>query len=189
MTTKDNNTNNHFVKSFLRRILIRFLCLKFSLFVCQQIIWQIISGKSPNTSLSFRYNANNEELEELFQECDDDPPTPQPEPPATRSESASPKKTSSIIDKYFKSIRNEKPIEKIDDIKQDVKSEESRAPSVPKEVTSSPMKDYLNRLGKRSTSEVLPEGKESNETWKIFHDFKFKIAQAVEDMKTRSVEG
>lgn len=51
------------------------------------------------------------------------------------------------------------------------------------------MKDYLNRLGKRSTSEVLPEGKESNETWKIFHDFKFKIAQAVEDMKTRSVEG
>lgn len=40
-------------------------------------------------------------------------------------------------------------------------------------------------------SEVMTEvkDKEANETWKIFHDFKFKIAQAVEDMKTRSVEG
>lgn len=148
-------------------------------------------GKSPNTSLSFRYNANNEELEELFHECDDDRPIPQVEP-QVRSESASPKKTektSSIIDKYFKSIRNEKPTEKVDEIKTDVKPEENRAPSVPKEVSSSPVKDYLNRLGKRSTSDVIPEGKEANETWKIFHDFKFKIAQAVEDMKTRSVEG
>nr|XP_026488194.1 testis-expressed protein 2 isoform X1 [Vanessa tameamea] len=144
-------------------------------------------GKSPNTSLSFRYNANNEELEELFHACDDDPPTPQPDPPV-RSESASPKKTEkspSIIDKYFKSIRTEKLPEKVDDLKQDPKPEENRSPIAPKEVTSSPMKEYLNRLGKRSISEVVPE---SNETWKIFHDFKFKIAQAVEDMKTRSGE-
>ncbi|CAH0719469.1 unnamed protein product, partial [Brenthis ino] len=148
------------------------------------------AGKSPNTSLSFRYNANNEELEELFHECDDDRPIPQVEP-QVRCESASPKKTektSSIIDKYFKSIRNEKPSEKVDEVKTDVKSEENRAPIVPKEVSSSPVKDYLNRFGKRSTSDVIPEGKEANETWKIFHDFKFKIAQAVEDMKTRSVE-
>ncbi|XP_045448409.1 testis-expressed protein 2 [Melitaea cinxia] len=148
------------------------------------------AGKSPNTSLSFRYNANNEELEELFQACEDDPPTPQPDPPV-KTESASPKKTersSSIIDKYFKSMRTEKLTEKVEDVKQELKSEENRSPVTPKEVTSSPMKEYLNRLGKRSASEVIPEGKEANETWKIFHDFKFKIAQAVEDMKTRSVE-
>lgn len=60
----------------------------------------------------------------------------------------------------------------------------------PKDVSSSPVKEYLNRLSKRSVSESTPELKEgSNETWKIFHDFKFKIAQAVEDMKTRSLEG
>ncbi|CAH2106536.1 unnamed protein product [Euphydryas editha] len=147
-----------------------------------------VPGKSPNTSLSFRYNANNEELEELFQACEDDPPTPQPDPPI---KSESPKKTEkspSIIDKYFKSMRTEKPPEKVEDVKQETKSEENRSPIAPKEVTSSPMKEYLNRLGKRSASEVIPEGKEANETWKIFHDFKFKIAQAVEDMKTRSVE-
>ncbi|XP_072932096.1 testis-expressed protein 2-like isoform X2 [Epargyreus clarus] len=154
------------------------------------------TGKSPNTSLSFRYNANNEELEELFQACEDDPPTPQCEPPPVRSESASPKrtdKTSSILDKYFKSIRTEKPeksIDKPEDVKAETKEETKTAPP-PKEVTSSPMKEYLNRLGKRNTSEGTPEPKEpkeANETWKIFSDFKFKIAQAVEDMKTRSVE-
>lgn len=130
-------------------------------------------------------------MEELFQACEDDPPTPQPDPPV-KTESASPKKTersSSIIDKYFKSMRTEKLPEKVEDVKQELKSEENRSPVTPKEVTSSPMKEYLNRLGKRSASEVIPEGKEANETWKIFHDFKFKIAQAVEDMKTRSVEG
>ncbi|KAG6445868.1 hypothetical protein O3G_MSEX004134 [Manduca sexta] len=151
-----------------------------------------VSGKSPNTSLSFRYNANNEELEELYHVCEDDPPTPQAEPAPSQSENASPKrgeKTSSIIDKYFKSMRTEKPIEKLDEVKPpDAKPEESKTP-VPKEVSSSPMKDYLNRLSKKSTSDVAQEVKEgSNETWKIFHDFKFKIAQAVEDMKTRSVE-
>ncbi|XP_045772138.1 testis-expressed protein 2 [Maniola jurtina] len=152
------------------------------------------AGKAPNTSLSFRYNPNNEELEELFQGCEDDPPTPQPEPPV-RSESASPKKmekSSSIIDKYFKSMRNEKPVEKVEEAKTDPKDAkvDEKKGDTPKEVTSSPMKEYLNRLGKRSTSEVVTEvkDKESNETWKIFHDFKFKIAQAVEDMKTRSVE-
>ncbi|XP_039754159.1 testis-expressed protein 2 [Pararge aegeria] len=152
------------------------------------------SGKTPNTSLSFRYNANNEELEQLFssqQSCDDDPPTPQAEPPV-RSESASPKKTeksSSIIDKYFKSMRTEKPVEKVEDVKNETKADEKKG-DPPKEVTSSPMKEYLNRLGKRNTSEVVADvkDKEANETWKIFHDFKFKIAQAVEDMKTRSVE-
>ncbi|KAJ0177113.1 hypothetical protein K1T71_007122 [Dendrolimus kikuchii] len=151
------------------------------------------SGKSPNTSLSFRYNANNEELEELYHVCEDDPPTPQCDPPSAQSENASPKrgdKTPSIIDKYFKSIRNEKLVEKTEDVKpvESKVAEEARSPT-PKEVTASPMKEYLNRLGKRSTSEVTPEAKEgSNETWKIFHDFKFKIAQAVEDMKTRSTE-
>lgn len=151
------------------------------------------SSKSPNTSLSFRYNANNEELEELYNVCDDDPPTPQCDTPSnTQSENASPKKgdrTPSIIDKYFKSIRSEKIVEKVEDAKtaEPKVTEESRGSVAPKEVTSSPMKEYLNRLGKRSTSEVIPETKEgSNETWKIFHDFKFKIAQAVEDMKTRS---
>ncbi|CAH2268975.1 jg16000 [Pararge aegeria aegeria] len=152
------------------------------------------SGKTPNTSLSFRYNANNEELEQLFssqQSCDDDPPTPQAEPPV-RSESASPKKTeksSSIIDKYFKSMRTEKPVEKVEDVKNETKADEKKG-DPPKEVTASPMKEYLNRLGKRNTSEVVADvkDKEANETWKIFHDFKFKIAQAVEDMKTRSVE-
>ncbi|XP_052740221.1 testis-expressed protein 2 [Bicyclus anynana] len=149
------------------------------------------SGKAPNTSLSFRYKANNEELEQLFQGCDDDPPTPQPEPP-TRSESASPKKSEkspSIIDKYFKSMRTEKAVEKVEDVKAETKTDDKKG-DVPKEVTSSPMKEYLNRLGKRSTSEVVTDvkDKEANETWKIFHDFKFKIAQAVEDMKTRSVE-
>ncbi|XP_035432519.2 testis-expressed protein 2 isoform X2 [Spodoptera frugiperda] len=152
-------------------------------------------GKSPNTSLSFRYNANNEELEELYHVCEDDPPTPQCDPPvSTPVENASPKRgerSSSIIDKYFKSIRAEK-IEKPEDVKpvenkpEEVKGKEA---PIPKEVTSSPMKEYLNRLGKRSTPDVTPDVKEgSNETWKIFHDFKFKIAQAVEDMKTRSVE-
>ncbi|XP_041977923.1 testis-expressed protein 2 [Aricia agestis] len=147
------------------------------------------SGKSPNTSISFRYNANNEELEELSQACDDDPPTPQSDPPP-KTENTSPKKTeksASILDKYFKSMRTEKPTEKVEE-KSDTKPEESKTPVPPKEVTSSPMKDYLNRLGKRSNSEVAPETKEANETWKIFHDFKYKIAQAVEDMKTRSVE-
>ncbi|KAH9630737.1 hypothetical protein HF086_010678 [Spodoptera exigua] len=153
-------------------------------------------GKSPNASLSFRYNANNEELEELYHVCEDDPPTPQCDPPvSTPVENASPKRgerSSSIIDKYFKSIRSEKIIEKPEDVKPvESKQEEAKVKEapVPKEVTSSPMKEYLNRLGKRSTPEVTPDVKEgSNETWKIFHDFKFKIAQAVEDMKTRSVE-
>lgn len=162
----------------------------------------IFAGKSPNTSLSFRYNANNEELEELYNVCEDDPPTPQFDvPQSTQSENASPKrgdKSSSIIDKYFKSIRDkpaekekllEKPTEKAEDAKPvDSKQiEEGVSVIPPKEVSSSPMKEYFNRLGKRSSSEV--EVKESNETWKIFHDFKFKIAQAVEDMKTRSLEG
>ncbi|KAJ8728044.1 hypothetical protein PYW08_016429 [Mythimna loreyi] len=150
-------------------------------------------GKSPNTSLSFRYNANNEELEELFHVCEDDPPTPQCDPPpGTPVENASPKRgerSSSIIDKYFKSMRSEKALEKLDDAKPaESKPEEVKA-AAPKEVTSSPMKEYLNRLGKRSTPDVTPDVREgSNETWKLFHDFKFKIAQAVEDMKTRSVE-
>ncbi|XP_049868978.1 testis-expressed protein 2 isoform X2 [Pectinophora gossypiella] len=158
--------------------------------------------KSPNTSLSFRYNANNEELEELYEVCEDDPPTPQFDvsaSPSVRSENASPKrgdKTSSILDKYFKSIRtaDKQLLEKVD--KQEDKgdkqcetksSDENRTPA--KDVSSSPMKEYLNRLGKRSVSETT-EVKDvgSNETWKLFHDFKFKIAQAVEDMKTRSLE-
>ncbi|CAK1547090.1 unnamed protein product [Leptosia nina] len=146
------------------------------------------SGKSPNSALSFRYNANNEELEELFPPCDPTTPIPQGDQP-TKSETASPKKTektSSIIDKYFKSIRSEKSSEKVEDVKPDPKPEETKSPT-PKEISSSPMKEYLNRLGKRSTSEGS-DMKEPNETWKIFHDFKFKIAQAVEDMKTRSVE-
>ncbi|XP_068631680.1 testis-expressed protein 2 [Battus philenor] len=150
------------------------------------------AGKSPNTTLSFRYNANNEALEELFEPCEDDPPTPQCEPPAKEPINASPKRgdKTSIIDKYFKSMRTEKPNEKQEESKAENKSQdESRNPAPSKDVTSSPMKDYLNRLGKRSTSESIAETKESsNETWKIFHDFKFKIAQAVEDMKTRSVE-
>lgn len=153
-------------------------------------------GKSPNSSLSFRYNANNEELEELYHVCEDDPPTPQCDPPpSTPIENASPKRgerSSSIIDKYFKSMRAEKPVEKPIEKSEDGKSAEGKqdeAKPVPKEVSSSPMKDYLNRLGKRSTPDVTPDVKEApNETWKIFHDFKFKIAQAVEDMKTRSVE-
>ncbi|XP_063618771.1 testis-expressed protein 2 isoform X1 [Cydia splendana] len=151
------------------------------------------SGKSPNASLSFRYTANNEELEELYHMCDDDPPTPQNDPP--QNETASPKKadkSSSILDKYFKSMRTEKPPDKEnDDPKSDPKPLEDTKPAAPpKEVTSSPMKEYLNRLGKRTTtSEGSIDAKESsNETWKIFHDFKFKIAQAVEDIKTRSVE-
>ncbi|CAH0397973.1 unnamed protein product [Chilo suppressalis] len=148
-------------------------------------------GKAPNTALSFRYNANNEELEELFDACEDDPPTPQCDVPvSTLSENASPKKTdkTSIIDKYFKSMR-EKQVDKTEDAKVSETKVTDEAKSVqnpPKEISSSPMKDYLNRLGKRSTSEV--DVKEPNETWKIFHDFKFKIAQAVEDMKTRSLE-
>lgn len=149
----------------------------------------MVSGKTPvpATSFSFRYNANNEELEELFEPCEDDPPTPQFDgSPVAQSENASPKKgdkTPSILDKYFKSIRAEKFDDKILEPKP---VEENKTP--PKEVSSSPMKDYLNRLGKRSTSEPA-DTKEVNETWKIFHDFKFKIAQAVEDMKTRSLEG
>lgn len=162
------------------------------------VIVFVFSGKSPNSSLSFRYNANNEELEELYHVCDDDPPTPQCDPPpGTPVENASPKRgerSSSIIDKYFKSMRSEKVLEKLDDAKpSEPKQEEVKPASVPKEVSSSPMKEYLKGLGKRSTPDVTPEVKEvkegSNETWKIFHDFKFKIAQAVEDMKTRSVEG
>lgn len=146
--------------------------------------------------MSFRYNANNEELEELYHNvCEDDPPTPQCDPPSAQIENASPKrgdKTPSIIDKYFKSIRSEKIVEKTDDVKavESKVSDDTKTPITPKEVTASPMKEYLNRLGKRNTSEVTPETKEgSNETWKIFHDFKFKIAQAVEDMKTRSTDG
>lgn len=128
--------------------------------------------------------------------CDDDPPTPQCEPsPSGQSENASPKKTdksSSILDKYFKSMRPEKTVDKTEDVKTEVKpAEEAKSVNPPKEVTSSPMKEYLNRLGKRNTtSEGSIDPKEgSNETWKIFHDFKFKIAQAVEDIKTRSVDG
>lgn len=152
----------------------------------------MVAGKTPtaSTSFSFRYNANNEELEELFEACEDDPPTPQFDgSPVAQSENASPKrgdKTPSILDKYFKSIRTEKFDEKPLETKDSKPVEENRTP--PKEVSSSPMKEYLNRLGKRSTSESA-DVKEGNETWKIFHDFKFKIAQAVEDMKTRSLEG
>ncbi|CAG9786258.1 unnamed protein product [Diatraea saccharalis] len=82
----------------------------------------------------------------------------------------------------------EKQIEKIEDAKEPESKQldEAKIQNPPKEVSSSPMKEYLNRLGKRSTSDV--DVKEPNETWKIFHDFKFKIAQAVEDMKTRSLE-
>jgi hypothetical protein len=111
-------------------------------------------------------------------------------PASTQSENASPKRAdkTSIIDKYFKSIRD-KPVEKTEDAKpQETKPiEEPKNVNPPKEASSSPMKEYLKNLGKRSTSEA--EVKESNETWKIFHDFKYKIAQAVEDMKTRSLEG
>lgn len=150
------------------------------------------SAKSPN--LTFRYNANNEELEELFDVCEEDPPTAQVEASSSvKSENASPKKTEkspSIIDKYFKSVRNEKSVEKLEDVKgKDVESkssDECRTP--PKDVTVSPVKEYLNRFSKKSASEA--EAKEGgNETWKIFHDFKFKITQAVEDIKTRSGEG
>lgn len=151
-----------------------------------------ISGKTPtaSTSFSFRYTANNEELEELFEACEDDPPTPQCDgSPVAQSENASPKrgdKTPSIIDKYFKSTKTEKFDDKPSETKDSKPVEENRTPS--KELSSSPMKEYLNRLGKRSTSESA-DAKEVNETWKIFHDFKIKIAQAVEDMKTRSLEG
>lgn len=92
-------------------------------------------------------------------------------------------------------MRSEKTAEKEkpEDAKSEAKDKEESRSSTPKDnqgSTSSPMKEYLNRLGKRSTPEVIPDVKEgSNETWKIFHDFKFKIAQAVEDMKTRSLEG
>lgn len=155
-----------------------------------------ITGKTPNTSLSFRYNANNEELEELFNPCEDDPPTPVCDTPAsTNSENASPKKTdkTSIIDKYFKSMRVER-IDKIEETKGDLGKpiEDVKTSTPSKEVSSSPVKDYLSRLSKRNTSsasDVGPEVKETNETWKIFHDFKYKIAQAVEDMKSRSVDG
>ncbi|XP_053608134.1 testis-expressed protein 2 isoform X2 [Plodia interpunctella] len=148
--------------------------------------------KTPNSSLTFRYNANNEELEELYRVCDDDPPTPQCDPPSSaQSENASPKRgdksSSSILDKYFKSMRAEK-VDKSEDAKNvEAKGSEETKTTPQKEITASPMKEYLNRLGKRSTSETSQD-KDSNETWKIFHDFKFKIAQAVEDMKTRSVE-
>lgn len=76
----------------------------------------------------------------------------------------------------------------MEDAKPDPKATDDAKSLTPKEITSSPMKEYLNRLGKRSTSESS-DIKEPNETWKLFHDFKFKIAQAVEDMKTKSVEG
>ncbi|XP_048482601.1 testis-expressed protein 2 isoform X1 [Plutella xylostella] len=153
------------------------------------------ASKTPNTSLSFRYNANNEELEELFNPCEDDPPTPVCDTPAsTNSENASPKKTdkTSIIDKYFKSMRVER-IDKIEETKGDLGKpiEDVKTSTPSKEVSSSPVKDYLSRLSKRNTSsasDVGPEVKETNETWKIFHDFKYKIAQAVEDMKSRSVD-
>lgn len=150
-------------------------------------------GKSPNTSLSFRYNANNEELEELYQVCDDDPPTPQFDvSPTTQSENTSPKKldkSSSIIEKYFK---REKFQEKSDEIKTDSpKVEESHSSSVPKDVSFSPVKDYLNRFSKKNNNtEINTDVKEApNETWKMFHGFKYKIAQAVGDMKSKSVEG
>ncbi|KOB71170.1 Testis-expressed sequence 2 protein, partial [Operophtera brumata] len=137
------------------------------------------------------YNANNEELEELFNACEDDPPTPQCDTPSTaQSENASPKKgdkTPSIIDKYFKSMRSEKPTEKekTEDAKSEAKDKEESRSSTPKEISSSPMKEYLNRLGKKSTLEGNPDVKEgSNETWKIFHDFKFKIAQAVSSLES-----
>lgn len=149
------------------------------------------AGKSPNTALSFRYNANNEALEQLYNQNDEDPPTPQFDAsPSAHSENASPKKldkTSSLIDKYFKRADKDKP----DDTKSEPKGgDEVKIASVSKEVSSSPVKDYLNRLSKRSAiSEGYGEVKEPpNETWKIFSDFKFKIAQAVEDIKSRSNE-
>lgn len=160
------------------------------------IKFQLLTGKPTNTGLSFRYNANNEELEELYNICEDDPPTPSCEPsPNALAENASPKKmdkSSSIIEKYFKRVDKDKEKDKVDDTKSESpKVDDVRCSSVPKEVTSSPVKDYLNRFGKKSSvSEGTGEFKESpNETWKIFHDFKFKIAQAVEDMKSRSSEG
>lgn len=130
----------------------------------------------------------------MYHACEDDPPTPQADPPPnTQSENASPKRgdKTSIIDKYFKSIRSEKLQEKPEDVKTvENKSDDTRNTATAKEITSSPMKEYLNRLSKKSISDVPQEVKEgSNETWKIFHDFKFKIAQAVEDMKTKSVDG
>lgn len=159
-----------------------------------------LGSKPANSALSFRYNANNEELEELYNVCDDDPPTPVADAsPTVQSESASPKRAdkTSIIDKYFKSMRVDKG-EKLEEPKSETSkgSEELSRNSTPaKEVTSSPVKDYLNRLSKRSntttsTSEASLESKEvPNETWKIFRDFKYKLAQTVEDMKARSAEG
>ncbi|XP_026317528.1 testis-expressed protein 2 isoform X2 [Hyposmocoma kahamanoa] len=106
-----------------------------------------VSGTPPaktpgaSTSFSFRYNANNEELEELFEACEDDPPTPQFDgSPVVQSENASPKrgdKTPSILDKYFKSIRAEKFEDKPSETKDSKPAEENRTP--PKEVSSSPM--------------------------------------------------
>lgn len=144
--------------------------------------------------MSFRYNANNEELEQLYNICEDDPPTPQFDTSSTTpSETASPKKldkTSSIIDKYFKRLDKQ---DKGEDNKSETSKigDEARSATTTKEVSSSPVKDYLNRLGKRGTpSEGSGEVKEApNETWKIFSDFKFKITQAVEDIKSRSSEG
>ncbi|GBP65199.1 Testis-expressed protein 2 [Eumeta japonica] len=154
------------------------------------------SGKSPHSALSFRYNANNEELEELYPTCEDDPPTPQFDISSNvNSENASPKKidrTTSIIDKYFKSIRVDKVNEKLDEGKNEASKMEDaqKTSSTSKEVTSSPMKEYLNRLGKRTgNSDINADVKDGpNETWKIFHDFKYKITQAVEDIKSRSVD-
>lgn len=152
-------------------------------------------------SFSIKYNASQEEIENLSKTTVDNMNE------ATTSVEDSPKskkvdKSGSILEKYFKSFKVDKTVEEDPKSSTEVSKDntERKSLDVSNENSGSPIKEYLNKLSKRSdsidtTSDVdsVKENRDlsiNSDKWKIFNDFKYKIAQAVEDIKSsRNNEG
>lgn len=147
---------------------------------------------------SIRYNVNQEDIEEIFSSDTEkssnlEQTTPEHSPKPKKSEKgASP----SILDKYFKSFKTEKTS---GDVKT-VEIAEKKSLDLSNEISGSPIKEYFSKFNKRSDStethsdvESVKEIKEKDkdhDRWKLFTDFKDKIAQAVEDIKSsKATEG
>lgn len=157
------------------------------------------TGNLCTMSFSMKYNAGQEEVENIS--------TATNISDASTSAEDSPKikkvdKAASIIDKYFKSFKADKVAD--DDLKtsSEISKDniERKSLDVSNENSGSPIKEYFTKFSKRSDSvdtnsevESIKENKDVNinsDKWKLFNEFKYKIAQAVEDIKSsRNSEG
>lgn len=155
-------------------------------------------------SFSIKYNASQEEIENLSNTTNIDnmseATTSVEDPPKSKKVD----KSGSILEKYFKSFKVDKNAEEDPKSSTEVSKDNTERKSLDasNESSGSPIKEYLNKLSKRSDSvdtnsdvDSVKENKDrdlsiNSDKWKIFNDFKYKIAQAVEDIKSsRSSEG